>query len=175
MSRHFRHGVRTESKKSCNPIDNIVILRRQTTRLPVVDSLELKIPDPQNGGDRLEKARRHVVGNVENDEGATQIFEHGDVADAVQRIATALIDVIERLRLFHFEFALEIGIVESAGDELIEHVVVAFVGGLERDSGHFEEVVLYDAAVDCELFVEAHLNEFAESTRIVVANRFRVA
>ena len=61
------------------------------------------------------------------------------------------------------------------GSELIEHVVVPLLFGLEGDPRLLEEVVLDHTALDLEPGVEADLHEPAEPGGVVVADRLGVA
>lgn len=63
----------------------------------------------------------------------------------------------------------------GGGEELVEDMVVALPFALHRDPGQLEKVVLDVAAADLQMAVEAHLHELAETRRIVVAHRLRIA
>jgi len=63
----------------------------------------------------------------------------------------------------------------GASAQLIEDVVVAFLGALRADARFFQQVVRNEAAHHLVLRVKMNLNKLAEATAVIVASRLCVS
>ena len=166
-------GLHLHAQQAADVAQQLGVLLRQRALL-ALHVLEAHVAQHQHGRQHGEDAPDHVLRDVQHVHGQAQVVEHGQVVDAGEGVAAALVEVVVGVDGADEVLLGQLGGRLGPGDQLVEDVVVALVGRLEGDAWLLQQVVLHDAPFDL-VAMEAHLHELAEAARVVVAHRLGVA
>ena len=151
----------------------LLVLRGEGALL-ALHVLELHVAQQQHGRQHGEDAAHHLLRDVQHVHGQPQVVEHGQVVDAGEGVAAALVEVGVGVHGPDDELLRQLGAGLCPGHQLVEDVVVALVGRLEGDARLLQQVVLHDAALDL-VAMEADLHELAKAAGVVVAYSLGIA
>jgi hypothetical protein len=129
---------------------------------------ELHIAQVQDGGENTVDGGLLPVIDTARGHGGTSVRKLLGIADAVDGVAAALVQVLVLLGTTKVQSSALGG--RDAGEQLVEDVEVAFAGRLADDTRLFKQVALHTGTSNRALVVELEADELAETRRVIVSN-----